>query len=173
MSHRMFRSLFAGVCWLALASLAPAQSKVAIVDMREAVNATAEVKKVVAALEARVKPKQAEAERLTKEIQDLQSKLQSLQGKLTPQGEQELVSQGQRKQRELQRLQEDINAELEREQQDIGGRALQRMRDVVKKLAEEQQLDVVVDVGQTIYYKPTLVITKAAIEAYDKAYPAK
>ncbi|MBS1823740.1 MAG: OmpH family outer membrane protein [Acidobacteria bacterium] len=173
MSHRMFRSLLAGVCWLALASLASAQSKVAIIDMREAVNATAEVKKVVSALEARVKPKQAEAEKLNKEIQDLQSKLQSLQGKLTPQGEQELVSQGQRKQRDLQRLQEDINAELEREQQDIGTRALQRMRDVVKKLAEEQQLDVVVDVGQTIYYKPALTITKSAVEAYDKAYPAK
>lgn len=173
MSHRLFRSLLGGVCWLALASLAPAQSKVAIIDMREAVNATAEVKKVVSALEARVKPKQAEAEKLTREIQDIQAKLQSLQGKLTPQGEQELVGQGQRKQRELQRLQEDINAELEREQQDIGTRALQRMRDVVKKLAEEQQYDMVVDVGQTIYFKPALTITKSAIEAYDKAYPAK
>lgn len=173
MSHRMFRSLLGGLCWLALASVAPAQIKLAIIDMREAVNATAEVKKVVAALEVRVKPKQAEAERIGKEIQDLQGKLQSLQGKLTPQGEQELVSQGQRKQRELQRLQEDINAELEREQQEIGTRALTRMRDVVKKLAEEQQLDGVVDVGQMIYFKPTLTITKAAIEAYDKAYPAK
>jgi Skp family chaperone for outer membrane proteins len=47
------------------------------------------------------------------------------------------------------------------------------MRDVVKKLAEEQQLDVVVDVSQTIYFKPALTITKPAIEAYDKAYPAQ
>ncbi len=173
MSHRMIRSLVGGVCWLALATLASAQSKVAIIDMREAVNATAEVKKVVAALEARVKPKQAEAEKLAKEIQDIQNKLQSLQGKLTPQGEQELVTQGQRKQRDLQRLQEDIKEELEREQSDVGTRALQRMRDIVKKLAEEQQFDVVVDVGQTIYFKPALAITKAAVEAYDKAYPAK
>jgi len=96
-----------------------------------------------------------------------------MQGKLTPQGEAELVSTGQRRQRELQRLQEDLNGELEREQGEVGNRALQRMRDVVKKLAEEQQLDVVVDVSQTVYFKPALTITKPAIEAYDKAYPAQ
>lgn len=150
-----------------------AQSKVAIIDMRQAVNETAEVKKAVAALEARIKPKQAEAEKLQRELQDIQSKLQSLQGKLTPQGEADLVNQGQRKQKELSRLQEDINAELEREQQEIGGRALQRMREVVKKIAEEQQFDLVLDVGQTIYFKPALDITKSAVAAYDKVNPAK
>jgi outer membrane protein len=164
--------------WSVLAGLfltvtAPAQVKLAIIDMREAVNNTGEVKKAVAALEARLKPKQAEGEKLQRELQDIQAKLQSMQGKLTPQGEAELVSTGQRRQRELQRLQEDLNGELEREQAEVGNRALQRMRDVVKKLAEEQQLDVVVDVSQTIYFKPALTITKPAIEAYDKAYPAQ
>jgi outer membrane protein len=149
------------------------QTKVAIIDMREAVNSTAEVKKAVAALEARVKPKQAEADKLQKEIQDIQGKLQSLQGKLTPQGEQELIAQGQRKQRDLTRLQEDLQSELDREQQDVGSRALQRMRDVVRELAEQQQLDFVVDVGQTIYFKPALNITKSAIDAYDKKHAAK
>jgi outer membrane protein len=159
--------------FLVMTVSARAQLKVAIVDMREAVNSTAEVKKAVQALEARLKPKQDEGARLQKELQDIQGKLQTLQGKLTPQGESDLVSQGQRKQKELQRLQEDLNSELEREQNDVGTRALQRMHDVVKKLAEEQQLDVVIDVGNTVYFKPALEITKAAIAAYDKAYPAK
>ncbi|MBI4908364.1 MAG: OmpH family outer membrane protein [Acidobacteria bacterium] len=171
MLSRVFR--LALVPALFITAVASAQVKVAIIDMREAVNGTAEVKKAVAALETRLKPKQAEAEKLQKELADLQSKLQSLQGKLTPQGEGELTSQGQRKQRELQRLQEDVNAELEREQNDVGTRALTRMRDVVKKLAEEKQLDVVVDVSNTIYFKPALSVTKDAIVAYDKAYPAK
>ncbi|MBL8231637.1 MAG: OmpH family outer membrane protein [Bryobacterales bacterium] len=155
------------------AALLPAQSKVAIVDMRQAVNDTAEVKKAIQALEARLKPKQSEAEKIQKELTDIQGKLQSLQGKLTPQGESDLLAQGQRRQKELQRIQEDVEAELTREQQDVGSRALQRMRDVVKKMAEEQQLDVVVDIGNTIYFKPALDITKSAVAAYDKAYPAK
>lgn len=165
--------LLAAVAALGLASLAPAQTKIAIIDMREAVNGTAEVKKAVAALEARLKPKQAEGEKLQRDLQDLQAKLQSLQGKLTPQAESEMVTQGQRKQRELQRLQEDLNGELEREQNEVGTRALTNMRSVVSKLAESQGLDAVIDVSNTIYYKPALVITKAAIEAYDKAYPPK
>ncbi len=155
------------------ASTAFGQLKVAIIDMREAVNGTAEVKKAVAALEARLKPKQAEIDKLQRDLQDIQSKLQSLQGKLTPQGESDLVSQGQRKQRDLQRYQEDLQAELEREQNDVGGRALQRMRDIVKKMAEDQSLDMVVDVSQTIYFKPSLNVRKTAVESYDKAYPAK
>jgi outer membrane protein len=165
--------LLAAVALLGLASLSAAQVKVGIIDMREAVNSTAEVKKAVANLEARLKPKQAEGERLQRELQDLQAKLQSLQGKLTPQAESEMVTQGQRKQRELQRLQEELNGELEREQNEVGTRALQNMRAVVTKLAEAQGLDAVIDVSTTIYFKPALLITKTAIEAYDKAYPAK
>lgn len=169
-------SLFPRVLCLVAAisvSAALAQNKVGIIDMREAVNGTAEVKKAVAALEAKFKPRTAELEKLQRELQEIQGKLQSLAGKLTPQGEQDLVSQGQRKQREAQRLQEDLDAEIQREQQEMGTRALTKMRDVVKKLAEEQQLDMVVDVGQTIYFKPALDVTKAAITAYDKSNPAK
>ena len=47
------------------------------------------------------------------------------------------------------------------------------MQDVVKKMAEERGLDVVIDVSNTIYYKPALELTKEATAAYDKAYPAK
>ena len=47
------------------------------------------------------------------------------------------------------------------------------MRDIVKKMAEDQSLDMVVDVSQTIYFKPSLNVTKTAVEGYDKAYPAK
>lgn len=170
---RFSRFLVACAASVLLALSASAQTKVGLIDMREAVNSTAEVKKAVSILEAKLKPRQAEGERLQREIQDLQGKLQSLQGKLTPQGEQDLVTQGQRKQRDLQRLQEDLNAELEREQQEVGTRALQRMRDIVKALAEAQGLDVVVDVSNTIYFKPALTLTKAAVDAYDKAHPAK
>jgi outer membrane protein len=47
------------------------------------------------------------------------------------------------------------------------------MTEIVKKIAEERGLDVVIDVTNTLYYKPTLEITAAATAAYDKAYPLK
>ena len=47
------------------------------------------------------------------------------------------------------------------------------MRDLVTKLAESKGLDVVVDAGNTVFFKPALDITNEAMAAYDKAYPVK
>ena len=92
---------------------------------------------------------------------------------LTPQAQQNLQITGQRKQRELQRLQEDLQGEVDRERQDILQRSGSRMQEVVRKLAEERGLDVVIDTSNTVYFKPALEITKDATAAYDKAYPVK
>jgi outer membrane protein len=46
------------------------------------------------------------------------------------------------------------------------------MTEVVKKIAEERGIDVVIDITNTIYFKPALDITAEATAAYDKAYPA-
>jgi outer membrane protein len=47
------------------------------------------------------------------------------------------------------------------------------MAEVVKKIAEEKGLDVVVDIGNTVYFKPALDITTDIVAAYDKAHPVK
>ena len=104
-------------------------------------------------------------------LQSIQQQLQS--NKLTQQASADLNLQGQRKQRDAQRISDDLQAEFDRDRQDVLGKAAQKMQDVVKKLAEEKGLDVVVDVSQTLYFKPTLDITPDALAAYNKAYPAK
>ncbi|HUS05599.1 MAG TPA: OmpH family outer membrane protein [Bryobacteraceae bacterium] len=158
---------------LASLAIAPAQIKVAIINVQSAILDTAEIKKAQAELEARYKPRQLQIEKLQKELADLQNQLQAGQGKLTPQAEQNLQATGQRKQRELQRLGEDLQADVDRDRNDILQKSGGRMTDVVKKLAEERGLDMVVDVTNTIYYKPALEMTKDATTAYDKTYPAK
>ncbi len=45
------------------------------------------------------------------------------------------------------------------------------MQDVVKKLAEEKGLDIVVDSANTVFYKAPFDITAEATAAYDKTYP--
>jgi outer membrane protein len=47
------------------------------------------------------------------------------------------------------------------------------MSELVKKLADEKGLDMVVDVTSVVFSKPSLEITSEAIAAYDKAYPVK
>ncbi len=50
-------------------------------------------------------------------------------------------------------------------------RAGNRMQEVVKKLADEKGLDIVVDSANTIFFKTTFEITTEATAAYNKAYP--
>jgi outer membrane protein len=156
---------------MASIGIGSAQSKVAVVNSQKAILETAEIKKAQTDLEAKFKPRQDQMARLTKELQDIQTQLQS--GKLNQTGEQELTIQGQRKQRELQRLQDDLQADVDRERNDILQRSGTHMQEVVRKLADEKGLDVVIDTSNTVFYKASLDLTAEAVAAYDKAYPVK
>lgn len=144
-------------------------AKVAIINAQKAVADTAEIKQAQANLEAKFKPRQ-------QAIQDLQTQLDSISKQLsapnlTPDRESALRADGAQKQKQLQRLSEDLNADVNSERQDILGRAGRQMTEVVKKLAEQRGLDVVIDITNTIYYRPALDMTADATAAYDKAYP--
>lgn len=157
----------------AAGQVASAQAKVAVINLQRAVLASAEIQKANAAMEAKYKPRADQIDQLQKEIANISQQLQSGSGKLSPQAEGDLNAQGQRKQRELQRYQEDLQADVDRERNDILSKSSQKMSEVVKKIAEEKGLDLVVDVSTTVYFKPAMEITADAIAAYDKAYPAK
>jgi outer membrane protein len=157
----------------AIAGVASAQTKVAIVNLQKAVLETDEIKKASTVMEAKYKPRQQAAEKLQTELQGIQQQLQTGQGKLTPQAEQELQATGARRQRELQHLSEDLQREVEAERTEILQKSSTQMQEVVKKLAEEKGFDVVIDTQVTIYFKPALEITTDATAAYNKAHPAK
>ena len=158
---------------LAVAQFAPAQTKVGVINLQRAVFESAEIKKADAAMQATFKPRQDKIDQLQKEIAALAQQLQSSNGKLSPAAEQALQTQGQRTQRDLQRLQDDLQADATSYRNEVLSKSSAKMTDVVKKLAEEKGLDLVVDSSTTLYFKPALDLTNDAIAAYDKAYPAK
>jgi outer membrane protein len=156
---------------LALASIgtASAQVKIAVINTQKALLETDDIKKAQADLEAKFKPRQDQMVKLQKELEDIQAQLNS--GKLNELGTQEIQTEGQRKQRELQRMQQDLQEDVERERTDIIQRAGTRMQEVVKKLADEKGLDIVVDSANTVFFKTTFEITSEATAAYNKTYP--
>ena len=161
---------------LALVSLSKvglSQTKVAIVSLQRAVLGCAEIKKASAAMTDKFKPRQQEMERLQRDLAGIKQQLETNAGKLTPAAEADLNAQGQHKQRELQRLNDDLQADVTAERNDILGASGRKMKEIVQKLAEEKGLDVVVDEQSTLFFKPALDLTADAIAAYDKAYPAK
>jgi outer membrane protein len=165
------RPVLACFALFVLAKAAPAQTKVAVINLQQAVLGTAEIKKADAEMQARFKPRVDQAQKLQTEINEISQKLQAGQGKLSAQAESDLNAEGTRKQRELQRVNEDLQGDVERERNEILSKSSQKMQEIVKKIAEEKGLDLVVDTATTLYFKPTMDITNEAVAAYDKAYP--
>jgi outer membrane protein len=157
---------------LAFASIGIASAqKVAVINSQKAVLDTDEIKKAQVDLETKYKPRQDRLLQLQKDLQGIQAQLDS--GKLNALGEQELRAEGQKKQRDMQRLQQDLQDDVNSERNDILQRCGSRMQDVVKKIAEEKGLDIVVDTTNTVFYKPAFDLTAEAVAAYNKAYPVK
>ena len=166
--YKFVLTLLAGIASVGIAN---AQLKIAVINSQKAILETEEIKKAQLDLTAKYKPRQDQLEKLQKDLQDIQNQLQS--GKLNQLGEQELTAQGQKKQRDLQRVQQDLQEDADRDRNDILQRAGTRMQEVVKKLADEKGLDLVVDSANTLFFKPNLELTTDAVAAYNKAYPVK
>jgi outer membrane protein len=166
--------LIAAVAALA-ATTAKAQaippSRVAIINAQKAVADTQEIKKAQAALQAKYQPRQQAIDTLQRDLQNIQQQLNT--PNLPADRAAQLKADGTHKQRELQRLGEDLQTDVNNERQDILGRAGRQMTDVVKKLAEARGIDIVIDITNTLYFKPALDLTAEATAAYDRAYPAR
>jgi len=167
------RSILLLALTASLACVASGQTpaKLAIVNVQKAVVDTQDIKKTQAALEAKYHPRQQAMETIQNELQSLQQQLTA--PNVAPDREAQLRQTAAEKQKQLQRLSEDLQSDVNAERQDILGRAGRQMSEVIRKMAEEKGLDVIIDVTNTLYFKPALDLTAEATAAYDKAYPAK
>lgn len=170
MSFRMFAPLAACSALLLAGHVAQAQTKVAVISLQKALFETAEIKKADAEMQATLGPRQQQAEKLNQEIAAITQKLQN-DASLTPQAQFDLNADGKRKQTELTRLQEDLQADAQSMRQSVLAKSTDRMQAVVKKLAEEKGFDLVVDTQVALYFKPVMDLTAEATAAYDKTYP--
>ena len=167
----MHRKRLTALFFLAVAIATPsalmAQAKVGILDARQALEGTAEIKQKADRMQAKFQPRYDELAKLSQELQDIQKQLQTATGQAAAQ----LQTEGQRKQREAQRLQEDLQTDTEYERSEILQGANQRLIAVVAQMAQEKGLDLVVDISITVYFSPALGITNDVVIAYDKAHP--
>src|SRR5204862_229266 len=123
---------------LMIGQAASAQTKVGVISLQRAVLESAEIKAASAAMEARYKPRVGQIDQIDKEIAAISQNLQTNAGKLTPQAEADLNAQGTRKQRDVQRPRDDLQADVERDRNEILQKSSVKMSDVVKKLAESK-----------------------------------
>jgi len=172
-----FRVLSAfAVCASALVStsLASAQAKIGVVNFQKAIADTAELKKAQNDLVAKFKPQSDEYEKANRDLNDLQIQLQNSQGKgLSAAAEVDLQARAQRKQREVERMKEDLDADVQKERDETVQRLGTRMTEIIKKLMDDKGLDAIFDTAALVSFKGALEVTADATAAYDKAYPVK
>ena len=168
MHRKRVITLFILATAMAVPPALTAQSKIGIIDFRQALEGTATIKKKADEMQSKFQPRYDELEKLSTELQELQTKLQTASGNAAL----ELQTEGQRKQREAQRLQEDLQTDTEYERNEILQGAGARMRAIVAQVAQAKGLDLVVDISTAFYYTPALEITNDVVAAYDAAHPA-
>ncbi len=145
-----------------------AQTKIAVIDFQNALLNTADMQKESAALESKYSGRQEEIGALSAELQEIQNKLQTAQGAEAVR----LQAEGQRKQRTAQRLSEDLQSDVDFDRQNILASASERMRDVVRELRMEKQIDLIVDAGGVLAHNALIDLTAEATQAYDTRHPA-
>lgn len=157
------------------ASSAP--TKIAVLNVRNAIVATAEGKQAQAQLQSQFAPKQNELQNLQKQIEDLQRKMNEGARTLSDDEKAKMQREGELLSRRLQRGNDDLNEELNAAQGELVDSIGRKMLEVLDRYARENGYTVVLDTSAqgspVVYGSSQSDITQEIVRLYDQAYPVK
>ena len=158
-------------------STAAAPVKIAIINVRNAIVATAEGKQAQALLQSQFAPKQNELQTMQKTIEDLQRRLGEGARTLSEDEKGKMQRQGEMLTRRLQRGNEDLNEELNAAQSEIVDSIGRKMLEVLDRYARENGYTVVLDTSAqgspVVYGSSQSDVTQDIVRLFDQAYPVK
>src|SRR6266581_1713269 len=159
------------------AAAATQPAKIAVLNVRNAIVATAEGKQAQAQLQSQFAPKQNELQSTQKQIEDLQRRLNEGARTLSDDEKAKLQRQGELLTRRLQRDNDGLNEELNAAQGEIVDSIGRKMLDVLDRYARENGYVAVLDTSAqgspVIYGSSQADITQDVVRLYDQAYPVK
>lgn len=163
-------SRIAAACGLALATVAGsalAESKIAVIDMQTAIVGTNEGARAIDTLQklsaSRQKELDAKQTALGKEELDLQKKCKSLPREQCDKQVEELL----KKKNDFQTLMGDYQKEIQKKQQEATAPILNKMLAIVKRLAQKDGYDVVLEKQFAHFERADLDLTDAAVKLYN------
>jgi outer membrane protein len=150
-------------------------SRVGVIDIRQAIAATAEGKLAAAELQSQFAPKQADLANMRKSVEELQARLSSGGNTMSDEERGRLERQGERLARSLQRKQEEYQEEANGAQSEIFDRLGRKMVEVIARYARENNYGVILDASQAcgVFCSNHLDVTQDIIRLYDQANPVK
>ena len=157
------------------ASAAP--GKFGVINIRGAIGNTAEGKQASAELQSQFAPRQTELENLNKQINDLRQRLAACEGKCSQDEIGRLTQQGQKATQRFDRLNNELQEDVNSAQGEVIDRIGRKMVDVLDRYARENGYTMVLDSSaqnNPILYASTQIdVTQDIVRLYDGAYPVK
>jgi outer membrane protein len=154
---------------------AAAPTKIAFVNIQEAVFTCNEGKQEAAALQKRFSAKQAALKQQDDELKKLKDDLQTVAAKLNDDERTSRARVIQEKQKAFERDYADYQSEAQEAQQEAVGKIVKKMMPVLEKYASEHGYTAVLDISSqqspVLWIRGDSVITKQVIDAYN-AQPA-
>ena len=159
----------------AAAPAGPAPNKIAVVDIRQAIQSTGEGKQASGELQSQFSARQSELENLQKSIEDLQGRLTAGARTLSDEERVRMQRQGERQASQLKRKQEEFQEDANAAQQEIIDRIGRKMVEVVSRYARENSYSVILDTQTAcgVYCSNQVDVTQEIIRLYDQANPVK
>src|SRR3979490_3018736 len=156
---------------------ASAPTKIGVLNVRNAIVATAEGKQAQAQLQSQFAPKQNELQSTQKQVEDLQRRMSEGARTLSDDEKAKLQRQGELLTRRLQRDNDGLTEELNAAQGEIIDGIGRKRLDVLDRYARENGYVAVLDTSAqgspVIYGSAQADITQDVVRLYDQAYPIK
>jgi outer membrane protein len=180
MIRLLSRVLFAALC-VSLVCISPIAAQKAAaqtgktvwINMETAILSCDEGKKEFAEIQKYVEGKTAELDAMRKEFDSLKNQLSVQGSKLTDEARADLEYQIGNKETQLQRFQQDTQAEINNKRDRVTNYILKRLQLVIDKTAREKGLAAVMvfNPNRDAWIDPTLDITEEMVKAYNATYP--
>jgi Skp family chaperone for outer membrane proteins len=161
--------------------------KIGVINIQQAIAATAEGKKAFADLQKKFQPRQEDLQKQQQDIQGLQDQVQRQQTTLSDSERIRMSRELTEKQKLFDRAREDAQSDFQEDRQDIMNRIGQKMVQIISDYAKENGYSLILDaqipiVGSSqasdaqipIYYASKDVdISDEIVKRYDAAFPAQ
>ncbi len=147
-------------------------AKLGFVNSLEVLQGCAEGKLKIAEIDVFANDREQELQTISQELNTLRTNLQSQVSTLNPATAEEMQSAIQSKERQLRRLTEDAEADLEARRADLFSEMGEKIRTVISEYADANSFDVIFLESPALpYHSESLNVTQAIIKAYDAKYP--
>jgi outer membrane protein len=151
----------------------PTGTKIATINIEQAIFGSNEGQRDFEGLTKKLEPKQTELKSMNDEIDSLKKQLNVQEGKLSEEARNNLVNQISQKQKVFDRNMQDARDDMQGQQNEIAQKILQKMAPLLAKYAADNGYGLILDTtqpwpqGPVIMSGPSFDITRAIVESYN------